>query len=163
MISMIAAIDNNGYIGLKGDMPWGNSMKSDLKRFKQLTADKVIIMGRKTFDSLPRILPNRHHFVISRQNFQIRSPYVRVMNFEAALESAQYDPDDEMFVIGGAEIYKQFMPYADKIYLTRILADLEGDTKFPEITGDWDIAEGALFHFHGEPYGTQYVTYTRRG
>jgi dihydrofolate reductase len=166
MISLIAAMDRNRNIGLNGDMPWGKEMKSDLRRFKELTEGHLIIMGRKTFESLPGVLPKRHHIVVTSDKSYLKGtfhPTVHVVHdIETAVHIARMEEDEESFVIGGAQIYEQFLPYADKIYLTKILANLEGDTKFPCITGSWDIAQGMLFHKEGEPYGTQYITYTRR-
>ena len=162
MISIIGAMDRNRNIGLNGDMPWGTTMKSDLQRFKELTMDKTIVMGRKTFESLPGILPFRAHIVLTRQDLAVRSPFVSMYkSVEDVLKLVEFE-GKETFVIGGAQIYEQFMPYADKIYLTKILANLEGDTKFPPIVGNWDIVQSELTRRDGDKYSSQYVTYTRR-
>lgn len=161
MITLIAAMDYNRNIGLNGDMPWGNTMKSDLKRFKELTDGHTIIMGRKTFESLPGVLPNRYHMVLSHKKVKTESPFVGVTDNLDKLARIYKHSDDEAFVIGGAQIYEQFMPYADRIYLTKIHAYLEGDTKFPSIVGNWTITQGILHHLDGDKYGSQYVIYDR--
>lgn len=162
MISIIGAMDRNRNIGLNGDMPWGTTMKSDLERFKELTMDKTIVMGRKTFESLPGILPFRAHVVLTTQDLVVRSPFVSMYkSVEDVLKLIEFE-DKETFIIGGAQIYEQFMPYADKIYLTKIRANLEGDTKFPAIVGNWDIVQSELTHPDSDKYSSQYVTYTRR-
>jgi dihydrofolate reductase len=163
MISLIAAMDRNRNIGLNGDMPWGKEMKADLKRFKDLTDGKTIIMGRKTFESLPSYpygLPNRKNIIISRDEALRHSHPDNVLSLEEAVEIAK-SSDDEVFIIGGAEIYEQFLPYADKIYITKVLAHLEGDTKFPTITGTWKTHYGALFQADDDKYPSQYITFER--
>jgi dihydrofolate reductase len=174
MISLIVAMDRNRNIGLNGDMPWGNTMKADLRRFKELTDGKWIIMGRKTFESLPFVLPNRQHVVITSEYKRdiSKRPVFYVQDVAEAWDFTKYfhqpywgkEHEQEVFVIGGASVYQQFLDMGDvgKIYVTKVLANLEGDTKFPEITGKWDIAQGGLFHHPDDKYGSQYITYTRR-
>jgi dihydrofolate reductase len=161
MISLITAMDRNRNIGLNGDMPWGKEMKADLRRFKELTNGKPVIMGMKTYNSLPiKPLPNRKNIVLTRDpRVKMWGPYL-ARSVEEALAAA--GTEKEVFIIGGAQIYEQFLPYADKIYVTKVLAHLEGDTKFPAITGAWDIAQGGLFYHPDDKYGSQYITYTRR-
>lgn len=162
MISLIAAMDRNRNIGLNGDMPWGRGVPSDLKRFKEITTGKMIVMGRKTFESLPGILPFRAHVVLTTQDLNVDSPFVSTYNnIEDVLKLIQFE-GEEAFIIGGAQIYEQFLPYADKIYMTKILASLNGDTKFPTITGNWSIAQGELVRRDGDKYASQYIMYTRR-
>ena len=130
MISIVVAIAENGAIGYKNDLLW--HLPADLKRFKETTTGHSIIMGSRTFRSLPKgALPNRRNIVLSRtqQDFPgaewAASP-------EAALEMV--GDEEEAFVIGGAQIYEQMLPYTDKIYLTRVHADFpEADTFFPEL------------------------------
>lgn len=174
MISLVAAMDRNRNIGLNGDMPWGKEMKSDLRRFKNLTDGKILVMGRKTFESLPGILPNRDHIVLSKTGFQYKGTFLTdgssvsyegepLVTCYSSVESVLDEVGGEdIFVIGGASIYEQFMPHADKIYLTKIFAYLEGDTKFPSIIGNWDITQGMLHYLHEDKYGSQHVLYTRR-
>ncbi|MCE8171739.1 dihydrofolate reductase [Porphyromonas gingivalis] len=130
MISIVVAIAENGAIGYKNDLLW--HLPADLKRFKEMTTGHSIIMGSRTFRSLPKgALPNRRNIVLSRtqQDFPgaewAASP-------EAALELV--GEEAEAFVIGGAQVYEQMLPYTDKIYLTRVHADFpEADTFFPEL------------------------------
>ena len=130
MISIVVAIAENGAIGYKNDLLW--HLPADLKRFKKMTTGHSIIMGSRTFRSLPKgALPNRRNIVLSRtqQDFPgaewAASP-------EVALELV--GEEAEAFVIGGAQVYEQMLPYTDKIYLTRVHADFpEADTFFPEL------------------------------
>ncbi|SJL22453.1 diacylglycerol kinase [Porphyromonas gingivalis] len=130
MISIVVAIAENGAIGYKNDLLW--HLPADLKRFKEMTTGHSIIMGSRTFRSLPKgALPNRRNIVLSRtqQDFPgaewAASP-------EVALELV--GDEAEAFVIGGAQVYEQMLPYTDKIYLTRVHADFpEADTFFPEL------------------------------
>lgn len=125
MISIIAAVSQNNIIGKDGKLPW--NIPNDLQWFKSHTSNKTIIMGRKTFESLPKILPNRKHVVFSRNVFYNPGGVEVVHTVEQALKQ-----DENLFIIGGAEIYKMFLPYADRIYLTEIHCTVEGDTSFPE-------------------------------
>jgi dihydrofolate reductase len=163
MISLISAMDLAHNIGLQGDMPWGRSMKKDLERFKELTDGKSIIMGRKTFKSLPGILPNRYHIVLAHKKMKIKSPAVVVANdFDKLLEIMK-ETEEEVFVIGGAQIYEQFLPHADRIYLTKIHELFDGDTKFPELNAeDWDITEGPVIQQEGDKYPSQYMVYDKK-
>lgn len=131
MFSFVVATDRNGVMGSKdGGLPWGRSQKADLKRFRELTKNQTIIMGRTTFDELPEPLPNRHHVVITHEPKESKEEQVEFMTFEQALE--QYgNSNEEMFVIGGARIFELFLPYAAKIYLTVIDANYDGDVVFP--------------------------------
>ncbi len=127
-ISLIVAVSDNNVIGHNGSMPW--KMPSDLKRFKNLTSGNCVIMGRKTFDSIGKPLPNRTNVVISRSlplNI-LGSPLIfNDLDFVIDLYKIA---DKEVFIIGGADIYKQSMKYINKIYLTKVHANLEGDTFF---------------------------------
>lgn len=130
MISIVVAIDQNNLIGKDNGLPWGH-LPVDLKHFKNITDGKTIVMGRKTFQSLPNILQNRKHVVLSRGTIQIRDPFVCQYNsIENVLELAK---NEDLFIIGGAEIYKQFAPYADKIYLTEVQGEFIGDTYLPDL------------------------------
>ena len=134
MLTLICALDEQRAIGLKGHMLF--RLRSDLQRFKALTVEHTVIMGRKTFASLPKgALPNRRNFVVSRSlaeapagTFLFRSP-------EAALQAAQ--DDKEIFVIGGSSIYEATLPLADRLCLTHILAKApQADVFFPEVDFD---------------------------
>jgi dihydrofolate reductase len=134
-ITLIVAAGENDAIGKNNQLIW--HLSDDLKRFKKLTNGHHIIMGRKTFESFPKPLPNRTHIVISRQeNYQVPSGVIVVNNLEDAFDAAR--SDKQPFVIGGGEIYKQAMPFADKIELTRVHENFEADTFFPKIdTSIW--------------------------
>jgi len=135
MISISVAVANNNVIGKDNKLLW--HISEDLKRFKKNTSNKKMIMGRKTLESLPGILPNREHIVITRdKNFKVDSDKVTIVHDLNSLLEKYSNCEDEIFVIGGAEIYKQLLPYTQKIYLTKIDANFEGDTYFPEINYD---------------------------
>ncbi|PKK38916.1 Dihydrofolate reductase [Clostridiaceae bacterium JG1575] len=132
MLSIIVAASENNVIGRDGTLIW--HLPSDLKRFKKLTMGKPMIMGRKTFQSLPGVLPGREHIVLT-QNKQFNSPNekVRVIHSLGEIEPFMASPS-ESFIIGGGELFRQILPYVDKIYLTRIHKSFEGDTFFPELS-----------------------------
>lgn len=148
-IVLIYARAANGTIGREGDLPW--RLPADLKHFKALTLGKPMIMGRKTFDSLPGLLPGRRHIVLTRGE-GLGEGVERAGSIEEALALASAANDTgEIAVIGGAAIYALFMPLADRIELTQIHADYEGDTIMPAPGADWaevarqdHAAEGAL-------------------
>ncbi|MBM3432765.1 MAG: dihydrofolate reductase [Bacteroidetes bacterium] len=130
-ISLVVATARNGVIGSKGKMPW--HLPADLKHFKNVTWGLPIIMGRKTFESLGKPLPGRQNIVITRQpNFKPQGVDV-VESPEHALVVARSAESKEVCVIGGGEIYQVFFPLADRIYLTRVQADVEGDTFFSAV------------------------------
>lgn len=138
LVSLIAAVSDNGVIGVAGGLPW--RLPDDLRRFKRLTVDHTVIMGRKTFDEVRQPLANRRNVVITR-NRAFRAPGVTVVpSLDEAL--ALGATEDEVFVIGGGEIYRQALPRADRLYLTMVHAVVEGDTTFPDINvHDWVLAE----------------------
>ncbi len=132
MISIIAAIAENGVIGNAGKIPW--KLSDDFKHFKQTTMGHPMIMGRKTLESLPGILRDRHHIVITRQNeYRIDHPQVTVTHsLKEALDIAGNLPGgEEIFITGGAEIYREAMDVADRAYITFVHAKIQGDTVFP--------------------------------
>ena len=138
MITMIAAAGENNELGKDNDLVW--HLPDDFKRFKQLTTGHHIIMGRKTFESFPKLLPNRIHVIISRNPEYVAEGTHVVPTMDAALEIASQD--DQPFIIGGGEIYRLGMDYADKIELTRVHGSFEADTFFPEIpTENWKLVE----------------------
>ncbi|OYZ11940.1 MAG: hypothetical protein B7Y39_19150 [Bdellovibrio sp. 28-41-41] len=135
ILSLVAAMAKNRTIGNNNKLIW--HLPEDLEFFKTTTKNKVMIMGRKTFDSLPKVLPNRFHIVISRSAPAPAQERVQfVTSVDEAITKAQQliksGWPDEVCVIGGAEIYKLFVPLANKIILTEINKDYEGDTHFPE-------------------------------
>ncbi len=136
MITLIAAAAENNALGKDNQLVW--HLPNDFKRFKQITSGHYIIMGRKTFESFPKPLPNRTHVIITRQkNYSIEGCIV-VHSMEEAIEICPKNED--LFVIGGAEIYNQSIHFADKIELTRVHANFEADAYFPEINSmDWQL------------------------
>ena len=136
IIIIVAAAENNA-IGKDNDLIW--SLPNDLKRFKKLTSGHSIIMGRKTFDSFPGLLPNRKHIVISRnKNISFSDEVTVVNNFEDAIRET--GDDENPFIIGGGQIYKLAMDLGDKIELTRVHEEFKADTFFPKIDEDkWKL------------------------
>jgi dihydrofolate reductase len=131
VISLIVAASTNNVIGAKGNLPW--RLSADLKRFKALTMGKPIVMGRKTYESIGRPLPGRQNIVITRQDNYAPEGCTVVQSVDAALAAADAP---EIMIIGGGHIYEAFIPMAERIYLTRVDADIDGDTYFPEISED---------------------------
>jgi dihydrofolate reductase len=134
-IVLVAAIGNNGVIGRAGGMPW--RLRSDLQHFKRLTLNKPVVMGRKTFVSIGRPLPQRTNIVITRDANFCAPGIVTVPNFEAALALAREDADkrgaDEIMVIGGSEVFAAAMPLAERLEITHVHSDAQGDVTFPSI------------------------------
>lgn len=131
MISIIVAVAENGVIGDDNRLLW--HISEDLRHFKALTTGHPVVMGRKTFESLGRPLPNRTNVVVTRQELEIPGCTV-VHSLEEAV--ALFPADEEVFVIGGAQIYAQALPLARRFYLTRVFHAYAGDTHFPE-WGEW--------------------------
>ena len=137
MISLIVAVSKNNVIGKNNKMVW--DIPIDMKRFKEITIGHIIVMGRKTFESLPYVLPNRKHIVITRnQDYKIDDKRVIVKHsIKETLEEIR-DLEEEVFIIGGGEIYKEFLIYADKLYLTRVNECFHGDTYFYFDNKNWE-------------------------
>ncbi len=137
-ISLIVAKSINHGIGKNNQLLW--HLPNDLKFFKQITSGHTVIMGRKTYESIGRPLPNRRNIVISR-NLQLDPTKVETVNsIEKALQICANET--EVFIIGGAEIYKQTLPLADRIYLTNVNVQLDADAFFPELASDeWSILQ----------------------
>lgn len=134
-LAMIVAIARNGVIGVDNQLPW--HLPEDLKYFKRVTTGKPIIMGRKTFDSIGRPLPGRANIVITRNAEWGAEGVIAVTSLEQALQQgkrvAAAEDADEVMVIGGEQIYRMALPLADRLYLTRVDAFVEGDAFFPEL------------------------------
>ena len=128
MISMVAAMANNRVIGKDNQMPW--HLPADLKHFKQVTLGKPVVMGRKTFESIGRLLPGRRNIIINRSIPADAKGAEWVTSLEQAFALLQQQP--EIMVIGGAEIYRQCLPLAKRLYLTKIDLDTDGDAYFPD-------------------------------
>ena len=124
-------MSDNRVIGNNNELIW--KLSSDLKRFKQLTTGHPVVMGRKTYESIGKPLPNRRNIIITRN-----SEYeVEGCETVSSLEEALLLTNNDCFIIGGGEIYKQSLEVADKIYLTLVHQDFEGDTQFPELNSEW--------------------------
>ncbi|WP_116039330.1 dihydrofolate reductase [Seonamhaeicola aphaedonensis] len=159
-LTIIAAAAENNAIGKDNKLIW--HLSNDLKRFKSLTDGHHIIMGRKTFESFPKPLPNRTHVVITRQSdYKAPNGVILVNSLEAAIEASKND--SQPFVIGGGEIYKQAMTFADKIELTRVHETFEADAFFPEI--DSNIWKETFNEFHqkdeNHDFEFSFLTYVR--
>ena len=136
MISIIAAEDENGVIGRNNQLIW--HLPADLKRFKQLTMGHHMIMGRKTFDSIGKALPGRTTVIITRQKDFKKEHSLVADSLKKAIELCKND--HEIFIIGGAQIFKEVISLTDKIYLTQVHHSFEGDVFFPELkTDEWKI------------------------
>ena len=137
MLSLVVAVASNGVIGRDNDLPW--RLSADLRRFKRITMGHPILMGRRTYESIGRPLPGRRNMVLSRQPaYQAPAGCDAATSMEAALQQLRADGVAEAFVIGGAEIYQQALPFAERLHLTEVLADIDGDACFPTLTDeDW--------------------------
>lgn len=130
-IAFVVAVSRNGIIGRDGGLPW--HISSDLKRFKEITMGKPIIMGRKTWDSLPRKpLPGRLNIVVTRQGGFTAQGAVVVKTADEAIAAAGANAN-EIAVIGGGEIYRMFLPLASRLYISEVDIEVDGDTRFPAI------------------------------
>ena len=162
MLSIIVAISENNVIGKDNKLLW--HLPEDLKRFKELTTGHTIIMGRKTFESLGRILPNRKHIVITRDtNYKVENNNVEIMNDIQEIDKYVND-NEENFVIGGAIIYSQLIKKAQKMYITKIYKKFEGDAYFPKIDeNEWKIVETKKgIKDEKNPFDYEYITYVRK-
>lgn len=162
MLSIIVAVANNNVIGKDNKLIW--HLPEDLKRFKKLTTGHNIIMGRKTFESLGRVLPNRKHIVLCNDaNLNIDNENVEILNNVNLLDK-YIDSNEENFVIGGATIYKLLLPKANKLYLTKINESFEGDVFFPEIKQEeWEIVSREQgIKDEKNPYNYEYINYVRK-
>jgi dihydrofolate reductase len=131
IVSIVVAIGQNNAIGKDNKLLW--HLPKDLKHFKEITTGGTVIMGRKTYDSVGRPLPNRRNIIVTRQQIEIAGCEV-VNSVEAALDLCR--DETEVFIVGGAEIYKLAMPLTDKIFLTIVHENFDADTYFPEIKED---------------------------
>ncbi|MBP2032049.1 dihydrofolate reductase [Clostridium algifaecis] len=140
MLSIIVAIGENNIIGKNNNLIW--HISDDLKRFKKITSGKTIVMGRKTFESLPGVLPNRKHIILSRdKNYTVKDENVHIVHDMNDILKYK-DTKEEIFIIGGGQIYNEFLPYCKRLYLTKIHSNQEGDTYFPKFDiNDYDIIE----------------------
>ncbi|MHA8082907.1 dihydrofolate reductase [Aquirufa sp. A-Brett2-15D] len=162
MIKILVAFDENRVIGKNNELIW--HLPADLKRFKSLTTGHVIIMGRKTYDSIGKPLPNRTTIVISRNpDLQIEG-VICTCSMEEAILKAKSLSREEIFIVGGAEIYKLSLAVADQILVTQLHDIFEGDTFFPEIVADqWEVTERERgVTDEKNPYQYSFLTYSRK-
>jgi dihydrofolate reductase len=160
MITIIAAVADNNALGKNNELLW--HLPNDFKRFKSITTGHYIIMGRKTFESFPKPLPNRTHVIITRQKNYSYDGCIIVDSLQNAL--ATCSKEKEVFIIGGGEIYKQSIEIADKLDITKVHNTFEADTFFPEIDLDkWNLI-ASEFHPKDEKhlYDFSFQTYIRK-
>jgi dihydrofolate reductase len=130
-IALVAAVAINGVIGAAGGLPW--RLPSDLKRFKSVTMGKPVIMGRKTWESIGRPLPGRRNIVVTRSQDFSAQGVERASSLDEAIAMAVEGDAAEVCVIGGGQLYEEALPAADRLYITHVMAEPEGDTRFPPI------------------------------
>lgn len=161
-ISIIVAMGRQNQIGLNGTMPW--HLSDDFKNFKKLTTGHSIIMGRKTFDSIGKALPNRLNFVITSKPENVSAYNIcTVKNLEQAIKKAAIT-DKEIFIIGGASIYRQSLDMADKLIITHVDYDGEADTFMPDIDWkQWKVVEKQQFKKNERNnYDFEIMTYLKK-
>jgi len=165
-IVLIAAFAQNRVVGINNSLPW--HLPEDLKYFKRTTTGKAIIMGRKTYDSIGRPLPNRTNIVISR-NSELKIEGVKVVDsLQAAIDLAKevnfINGVEEVMVIGGASIYEEALPQADRLYITHVHAEVAGDAYFPEVDfSQWqEISRDDYAASESNPYDYSFVVYDNK-
>lgn len=160
-VSLLVAMAENRVIGRDGDLPW--HLPTDLKRFKRLTTGHAIVMGRRTWESIGRPLPKRRSIVVSRRPGYEAAGAEVASGLEEALALAA--DDDEVFVIGGAELFAAALDRADRLYLTRVHAEVEGDVRMPPFDdGSWElVAEESHGGDERHAYSFTFETYERKG
>jgi len=159
-LSIIVAASRNNVIGKDNQLIW--RLSADLKRFKALTTGHTIIMGRKTFDSIGKPLPNRTSVIITRQEDYKMEGCIVVHSLEEALQTVK--KDEKVFIIGGGTIYKEAIDKADELFLTLVHAEFEGDTYFPEIKNEtWEsVARKDCLPDEKNEYPYSFIDYKRR-
>ena len=156
MIKIIVAMSKNRVIGNNNELIW--KLSSDLKRFKELTTGHPVVMGRKTYESIGKPLPNRRNIIITRNlEYQVEG-----CETVSSLEEALLLTNNNCFIIGGGEIYKQSLEVADKIYLTLVHKEFEGDTTFPELGKEWATIDCKDFEADEKnEYNYSFIEYDR--
>lgn len=160
-VSLIAALTANRAIGRDNALPW--YVPADLKRFKTLTMGHTLVMGRRTFDSVGEPLPGRTNLVVTRQEGWAAPGVTVVHSLPEALETARRAGEEELFIAGGAEIYRLALPLADRLYLTRLETEIEGDAFFPELPpGAWRLTESEPHPAtHAVPFAFRFEVWER--
>lgn len=159
MLSLIVAMSENRVIGRRNDLPW--HLSSDLRRFKRLTMGHHILMGRKTFESIGQLLPGRTTIVMTRQaDYDLPGGLV-AHDLAQAVRLA--DQDEEVFVIGGGEVFRETLAMADHLYVTRVHAEIEGDVFFPDVDwNEWNVTERQRFEAdERNDYDSTFCVYSR--
>lgn len=157
-LSIIVAIAKNRVIGINNTLPW--HLPEDLKRFRALTMGHHIIMGRKTYDSLGRLLPGRTTVIVTRNtDYKVEGALI-AHSLQDAI--ALCKADDEVFLIGGAELYQEGLKLSSKLYITEITLDVEGDAYFPEYSSDEWQESSREAHVSEQGLAFNYVTYVRK-
>lgn len=161
-VTLIAAVAENGVIGRGGAMPW--HLSADLQRFKRLTMGHHVVVGRKTFEAIGRPLPGRTMVVVTRQTGYAAEGVEVAASLDEALERAAAAGEEEVFIAGGGEIYRQILPRAHRLQLTRVHARVEGDTTFPELDeAEWEEVEREDRPAdERNPYPVSFLVYERR-
>jgi len=158
MISLILAIDKNNLIGNKGRLPW--HIPEDLAYFKKITTGHTVVMGRKTFESIGKALPERRNIIITRKKNFIAEGCIITHSVKEVLDLTK---NEEAFVIGGGEIYKLFLPYAKKLYITKIDSEFEGDTYFPSFNEkEWQLVSKENSKNNNKPFDYTFLVYERK-
>ncbi len=135
-ISAIVAVSRNNVIGRDNQLPW--YLPADLKYFKKTTLNRHVVMGRKSFEAIGKPLPKRTNIVVTRDPFFIATGCIVVHSLDEAISIARNNGEEELFILGGGEIFRQSWPLLDRIYLTLVGAEVEGDVFFPEVDrGEW--------------------------
>ncbi|WP_404452793.1 dihydrofolate reductase [Virgibacillus necropolis] len=162
MLSFVVAMDRNRVIGLNNDLPW--QLPKDLKFFKEKTTGHTMIMGRKTYDSLGRPLPNRKSVVLTSQNPSYPEEVEVIHDINTIKEWNEKNPEKEFMVIGGATIFEQVLPFVDRMYITWIDESFEGDTYFPAFSKDeWTLTSKEKGEKNEKnPYDYYFLQYDRK-
>lgn len=163
MISLIVAADQNNVIGHHGALPW--KLPADMQFFRETTKGHPVIMGRKTYASIGRALPGRQNVVVTRQE-DFDAPGCKVVNslLDAIGVASMADGSEEIFIIGGGELYREVLPNADRVYLTRVHASVQGDTTFPELdSAEWKEVSRTEYPADSEnPQAMTFLTYDKK-
>jgi dihydrofolate reductase len=163
VFSIIVAAAENNVIGLNGDMPW-LKLSADLKYFKQKTSGHWCVLGRKTYNALGnKVLPGRKFIIVTRDTNFISEDSMVLHSLDEAIQHVVLQDEEEVFILGGGDIYKQSLAFVNRIYLTRIHATFEGDTKFPELGPEWElISEDKRFIDEKNPYDHDFLIFEKK-
>jgi dihydrofolate reductase len=161
VISAIVAMGENRVIGNHNQLPW--YLPADLKHFKAVTTGHAILMGRKTYESIGRPLPNRTNIILTRNANFVAPGCIIASSLEAAIQSTPSSSQTKLFIIGGAQVYRQCMPYVEHLYLTMIHYSFEGDTYFPNLDQTWqEIARETHLPDTANEYTYSFIQLARR-